>query len=168
MRSLFFVSMPKSRKGRRTVPLGIVVQSLNCVWLFVTLWTAAGQDSLSFTISQSLLRFIPIESVMSSNHLILCLPLLLCPQSFPALRCFPMSQPFVSGGQSTGASASALVLPMNISWLFSFRTGLISLLSKGLWRVFSSTTNWKHQFFSAQLYSSSQVFFFALTLWMIF
>ena len=144
MRSLFFVSVPKSRQGRLTVHLGIVVQSLSCVWLFVTLWTAASKDSLSFTISQSLLKFMSTESVMSSNHLSSVSPFSFCLQSFPASGSFPVSQPIVSGDQSTGASASALVLPMNISWLFSFRTGLISLLSKGLWRVFPSTTIRKH------------------------
>ena len=65
-----------------------------------------------------------------------------CPQSFPASWSFPMSQFFASGGQSTGASASASVLPNNIqSWFPLGLTGLSSLLSKGLWRVFSSTIN---------------------------
>ena len=73
------------------------------------------------------------------------------PQSFPASGSFPMSQFFASGGQSIGASAS--VLPMNIQdWFPLELTGLISLLSKGLSRVFSSTTVRKHQLFSAQLY----------------
>ena len=107
-------------------------QSLSRTLLFVTLWTAASKDSLSFTISQSLLKFMSTESVMSSNHLSSVSPFSFCLQSFPASGSFPVSQPIVSGDQSTGASASALVLPMNISWLFSFRTGLISLLSKGL------------------------------------
>ena len=60
------------------------VKSISCVWFFVTPWTAACQASLSFTISQSLLRFISIESVMLSNHLILCSPFSFCLQSFPA------------------------------------------------------------------------------------
>ena len=72
-----------------------------------------------------------------------------CPQSFPAAGSFPVSWLFTSGGLSTGASAS--VLPMNIqSWFPLGLTGLISLLSKGLSRVFSTTTIQKHQFFSAQ------------------
>ena len=62
-----------------------VVPSLSHVWFFVTPWTAAGQASLSFTVSQSLLKFMSIESVMPSNHLILCRPLLLLPSSFPAV-----------------------------------------------------------------------------------
>ena len=62
-----------------------------------------------------------------------------------------MSQLFASSGQSTGASASATVLPMNIQgWFPLGLTGLISLLSKGLWRVFSNTTTWKHRFFGVQ------------------
>ena len=72
-----------------------------------------------------------------------------CPQSFPASGSFPMSQLFASGGQSIGASAS--VLPMNIQgWFPLGLTSLISFLSKGLSRVFSNTTVWKHQFFGTQ------------------
>ena len=82
---------------------------------------------------------------MPSNHLILCCPLLLLPSIFPSIRVFSMSQLFTSGGQYIGASASASVLPMNIQgWFPLGLTGLISLLSKGLSRVFSKTTNWKH------------------------
>ena len=72
-----------------------------------------------------------------------------CPQSFPASRSFPMSQLFASGGQNVGASIS--VLPMNIQGLFPLGwTGLIPLQSKGLSRVFSSTTVWTHQSFCTQ------------------
>ena len=72
-----------------------------------------------------------------------------CLQSFPASGSFPMSQLFVSGSQSIGVSAS--VFPMSIQGWFPIRlSGLISLQSKGFSRVFSSTTVWKHQFFSAQ------------------
>ena len=75
-----------------------------------------------------------------------------CLQSFPASGSFPVNQFFASGGQSIGASASALVLPINIQdWFPLELTGLISLLSKWLSRVFSNTTVQKHQFFSAQL-----------------
>ena len=75
-----------------------------------------------------------------------------CHQSFPASGSFPMSQFFASDGQSTGVSASASVLPMNIQdWFPLGWTGLISLQSKGLSRVFSNTTVQKHQFFSTQL-----------------
>ena len=79
-----------------------------------------------------------------------------CPQSFPASRSFPMSQLFTWGGQSIGVSASASVLPMNTQdWYPLGWTGWISLQSKGLARVFSSTTLQKHQFFTAQLSSQS-------------
>ena len=75
-----------------------------------------------------------------------------CPQSFPASGSFPMSQFFSSGGPNIGTSASASVLPMNIQdWFPLGWTGWISLLSKGLSRIFSSTTVQKHQFFGAQL-----------------
>ena len=76
------------------------------------------QASLSITNSQSLLRFMSIESVMPSDHFILYHPLLLLPSIFPSIRAFPMIQLFASGGQSMRASASASVLPMNIQYSF--------------------------------------------------
>ena len=80
-----------------------------------------------------------------------------CPQSLPASGSFPMSQLFAWGGQSTGVSASASVLPMNTQdWSTSGWTGWISFWSKGLSRVFSNTTVQKHQFFGAQLSSQSK------------
>ena len=103
----------------------------------MTPWTAALQASLSFTISLSLLKLMPIGSVMPSKLLILCRPLLLWYQSFPASGSFPMSHFLLSCGQSIGASASAYILPMSYSGLISLGlTDLISLLSKGLSRVF--------------------------------
>ena len=118
------------------------VQSLSHVQLFATPWTTAHQASLSITNSWSLLKLRSIELVMPSSHLILCHPSS-CPQSFPALRSFQMSQFFTSGGQIIGVSASASVLPMKIplGW-----TGLISLQFKELSRDFSNTTVQKHQF----------------------
>ena len=117
---------------------------------------AAWQASLSITNSQSLLKPMSIDLVMPSNHLILCCPLLLCPQSVPASGLFPVSQLFTWGGQSTGVSASAWVLPMNTQdWSPLGWTGGISLQSKGLSRVFSNTIVQKHQFFGAQLSSQS-------------
>ena len=92
----------------------VVVRSLSHVRLFATPWAAARQASLSLTISWSLPKFMSIESVMPSNCLIVCRPLPLCLQSLPASRSFPMSWLFASSGQSTGASASASVLPMKI------------------------------------------------------
>ena len=87
---------------------------------------------LSSTISGSLLKFISFESVMPSNHLILCCPLL-CFQFFPTSESFPMSQLFTSSGQSIGVSASASVLPMNVpGW---FPLGLTSLIMFNLLAV---------------------------------
>ena len=83
-------------------------------------------------------------------------PLSSCPQSFPILGSFPMSQLFAWGGQSTGVSALASVLPKNTQgWSPSEWTGWISLQSKGLSRVFSNTIVQKHQFFGTQLSSQS-------------
>ena len=92
----------------------VVVQSLSHVQLFTTPWTVAYQASVSFTSSWSLLKLMSIESVMPSNHLILCPPFLLLLSIFPSIRSLPMSWLFASGGRSTGASASASILPMNI------------------------------------------------------
>ena len=115
--------------------------SLSHVWLFATPWTAARQAFLSIINSRSLLKLMSIESVMSSNHLILGRPLLLLPSILQASRSFQISQFFASGSPSIGASASASVLPMNIqNWFPLGWTGWISLLSKGLSRVFSNTT----------------------------
>ena len=119
--------------------------------------SAACQDSLSFTISWSLLKLMSIESVLPSISSSV-IPFSSCPQSFPASGSFQMSQLFASGGQSIGVSAG--VLPMNIQDCFPLGlTGLISLLSKRLSRVFSSTTVWKHQFFSTwpSLWSNSYI-----------
>ena len=97
-------------------------------------------------------KLMSIESVMPSNHLIFCLPLLLLPSIFPASESCPMSQLFASGGQSTGVSASTSVLPMNtqdrspLGW-----TGWISLQPNALSRVFFNTTVKNHQFFVTQL-----------------
>ena len=98
----------------------------------------------------SLHKLMSIELMMPSNHLILWHPLLLLPSIFPSIRVFSTTWLFASGGQSTGASASASLLLVNIhGWFPLGLTGLISLLSKVLSRVFSSTTIWKHQFFGA-------------------
>ena len=110
----------------------------------------------------SLLKLRSIESGMPSNHLILCRPLLLPPSIFPSIRVFSNESVFffMSGGQSTGVSVSASVLPKNIQDSFPLGlTGLISLKLKGLSRVFSNTTVQKHQFFSAQssLWSDSHI-----------
>ena len=124
--------------------------SLSHVWVFVTPWTAARQASMSFTVSRGLLKLLSTELMMPFNHLIHCRPLLL-PSIFLSIRVFFQSWIFASSGQSIRASASASDLPMNIRGWFPLRlTGLISLLSKGLSRVFSITAVWKHQFFGTQ------------------
>ena len=127
----------------------VVVQSPSCVQLFATPWTAARQASLSLIILPSLPKLMNrwCHPTISSS-----VTLFSCFQPFPESGSFPVSQLFTSGGQSIGASASASVLPMSIQGWFSLRlTGLISLLSEGCSRVFSSTTVWKHQFFGAQV-----------------
>ena len=91
-----------------------IVQPLSHVHLFVTPWIAAQQTSLSLTISWNLLKLVSIETVMPSNHLILCCPLLRLSSIISASGHFLMSWHFASRGQSIGASASASVFPMNI------------------------------------------------------
>ena len=89
---------------KTTTPWIVVVQSLSCVWLFVTPWTAAGQASLSFTISRSFLKLMSVESVMLSSHLVLCRPLLPLPSIF--IRVF--------------STESALCIRWSKYWSFSF------------------------------------------------
>ena len=127
-----------------------VVQLLSHVWLFGAALTVEPQV-LSSTISWTLLTLMSIELVMLSYHLILCRALILLPHSFPASGSFPMNELFTSGGQIIEASTSALVLPVNIQgWFPLGLTGLISMLPKGLSRVFSSTTVGKHQLLGTQ------------------
>ena len=125
----------------------MIVQLLGCVQLLATPRPAARQASLSFTISQNLLKFMSIESVMPSYHLILCHLLLLLPSVFPSIRVF--------------SNELAVLIRWPNYWSFSFNigpsnvysglislglTGLISLLSKGLSKVLFNTTVQKHQF----------------------
>ena len=119
----------------------LLLLSLSCVRPFATPWTAEHPASLFIPNSQTLVKLMSIESVMSFNHLFCCCLLLLLPSMFPSIRVFPMSRLFPLGGRSIGASASVSVLPMNIQdWFPLGLTGLISLQSKGLTRVFSNTT----------------------------
>ena len=105
----------------------LIVQSLSRVWLFVTPCTAACQASLSFSISWRLLKLMFIESVMPSNHLVLCCPFLPAFSLSQHQGLFFMSQFFTSGGQSIEASASASFLPINIQgWFPLGLTGLTS------------------------------------------
>ena len=125
------------------------VQSLSCVRLFATPCIAACQASLSITISRSSHPSSQWCHPAISSSVV---PFSFCPQSLPASESFPMSQLFAWGGQSTGVSASASVLPMNIQdWYPLGWSDCISLQSTGLSRVFSNTTVQKHQFFRAQL-----------------
>ena len=94
----------------------VVFQLLRHVRLSVTLWIAAHQASLSFTISRSLLRLMTIELVMSSNHLILCHSLLLLPSIFPSIRVFSSKLVIHIRWQSIGASALVSVIPMKIQF----------------------------------------------------
>ena len=119
----------------------------------------AHQASLSFTNSQSLLKVMSIKLLMPFGHLVLFCPLLLLPSIFPSIRVFSSELAHcIKFGQSI--RASALVLPMNRNgWFPLGLTGLISLQSRGLSRVFSNTTVQKHQFFSVQplLWSNSYI-----------
>ena len=127
------------------------VQSLSCFWLFVTPWAASRLPCSSPTpgaCSNSCPSSQWCHPTISSS----VIPFSFCPQSFPASASFPMSQFFISGGQSIGAPASASVLPMNIQdWFPVGWTGWTSLQFKGLSRVFSNTTVQNYQFFGAQL-----------------
>ena len=123
------------------------VQSLSHVWLFATPRTATCQAPLSFTTSQILLKLRSIDLVMPFNHLRSATHSSLCFQSFPASGSFPMSLLITSSGRSIGASTLASVHVINIQVWFPLRlTALMSLLSKGLSRVFTNTTIQNHQF----------------------
>ena len=127
------------------------VQSLSRVWLFVTPQTAARKASLS--ISGSLLKLLSTESVMPSNHVILCRLLFLPPSIFPSIRIFSNESVLcIRWPKYWSFQFQASVLPMNIQdWFPLGWTGWISLQFKGLSGVFSNTTVQKHQFFGAQL-----------------
>ena len=179
------------RDGELTISKIIItiysVQSLSRARLFVTPWITACQASLSITNSQSWLKLMSIDSVMPSNHLILCHRLLYllefaqihslsrwchpttsssaihfssCLQSFPASGSFPVSCLFASRGQSIGASTSASVLPIKIQGWFSLRlSGLISLREFIELKSLLQHHNSKHQFFGTQssLWSNSHI-----------
>ena len=128
------------------------VQLLSHARLFATPWTIAHQTSLSITNSQSLPKLMSTESVMPSSYLILCYPFLLLPSIPPSIRIFS-NESFLHIRWPKYWSVSFSISPFSeYSGLISFRlTGLISLQSKGLSRVFSNTTVQKHQVFAAQL-----------------
>ena len=138
----------------------VFVESLSHLQLFVTRWTITRQASLSFTISWNLLKLMSIQSVMPSNHLILCHPLLLLSSIFPSIRVF--SNELALGIRWPKYwSFSFSISPSNeYSGLISFRIDWLDLLAvQGTLRVFSSITVQKHQFFSTQpfLWSNSQI-----------
>ena len=127
------------------------VQLLSCIRLFATPGIAECQASLSTTNSGSLLKLMSIELVMPSNHLILFCPLLLPPSIFPSIRVLS-NESVLHIRWPKYWSFSFSISPSNEHpGLISFRTGWISLQSKGLSRVFSNTTAQKHQFFGAQI-----------------
>ena len=116
------------------------VQSLSHVWLFETPWTAAHQVSLSITDSQSLLKLMSIESMMPSNHLTLCHPLLLLPSIFPSIRFFSNESVLCIRWPKYWSFRFSISPSNEYSGLISLGwTGWISLQSKGLSRVFSNT-----------------------------
>ena len=128
------------------------VQSLSRVWHFATPWTKAHQASLSITNSRSLLKLTSVESVMPSNHLILCSPLLLPPSIFPSIRVFSNESALHIRWPKYWSFSFSISPSNEYSRLISFR--MDSLQSKGFSRVFSNTTVQKHQFFGASfLYS---------------
>ena len=128
------------------------VQSLSRVWLFVTPWTSVCQASLSITNTWSLPKLMSIESVMPSNYLILCRPLLLLPSIFPNIGVCSNESALRIRWSRTGVSASKSILSINTQdWSPLGWNDWISLQFKGLSKVFSNTTVQKHQFFCAQL-----------------
>ena len=140
------------------LPIFVVFKSPSHVWLFATPWIVARQASVSLTISRSLPKFMFIAQwccpAISSSHALFSF----CPWSFPASGNFPMSHLFPSDDQNTETSVSASVVPVNVQGWSPLRlTGFISLFSKGLSGIFSSTTVWRHQFFDVlpSLWSSS-------------
>ena len=123
-----------------------VVQLLSCDQLFATPWIAAHQASLSFTVSQSLLRFMSVESVMLSNHLILCQPLLLLPSNFPSIRVFS-SELALPVRWPDYWSFSFSINPSNeYSGLISFRINWLDLLAVQGTQEFSPTPQLKASF----------------------
>ena len=144
------ISSWRSSPGGCSVQFSSVIQS--CLTLCDPMKPAACQASLSITNSQSPPKPMSINSVMPSNRLILCLPLLLLPSIFPNIRVFSNESALHIRCPKYWSFSFTSVLPMNTQdWSPLGWTGWISLQSKGLPRVFSNTTVQKHQFFGAQL-----------------
>ena len=127
------------------------VQSLIHVQLFVTPWTAARQASLSITNSWSLLKLMSIGTVMPSNHLILCHPLLLLPSVFPSIRVFSNKSALCIRWPKYWSFIFSVCPSNEYSGWISFRTDWFDLLAvQGLSRIFSKATIQKHKFFGTQ------------------
>ena len=149
--NIFFESLRSRFNCLTPSPAMIVaVQSLSCVLLFVVSWTVVFQNSLSFIISWSLLRFMSMKSLMLSNSLILCCPLLFLPSLFPSIRVFSNEPVLCIRWPNYWSFCFSIHPSSEYSRLISLgQAGLIPLQSKGPSRVFSNTTIRKHQFFSA-------------------
>ena len=151
----------KDHMKRYSTPLLIQfssVQSLSCVRLFVTPWTAAHQASCSSPTPGVYSNSCPLSRWWHPTISSSVFPFSSCLQSIPASESFPMSQFFASGGQSIGLSVSTSGIPMNIQdWFPLGLTALISLQSKGLSKVFSNTTVQKHQFFKCSAFFMVQL-----------
>ena len=136
----------------------VIVQLLSPVQLFATPWTAGCQASLSFTISWSLLKRTSITSVIPCNHFILCCPLLLPPSVFPSIRVFSSELALCIRWSYWSFSFNITPSMNNQGWFPVGLTGLISLLSRRLSRVFFRTTVRKHRFLCAHaLWSNSHI-----------
>ena len=134
------------------------IQLLSCVWLFATPWTAARQASLSVTNSQSLLKFMSMDSVMPSNHLILCHPLLLLPWIFSRIRIFSNEPVIRITWPKYWSFSFSISLSNKYSGLISFRIDWLDLLAvqgtlKSLLQHHSSKASiiWRSAFFMVQL-----------------
>ena len=145
-------SLPAEQLGNPLLSFSSV-QSLSHVQFFSTSWTAAHQASLSITNSWSLLKCTSIESVMPSNHLILCCPLLLPPSIFPSIRVFSKSQFSASGGQSIFN-----ISPSNEhSGLISFRMDWLDLLAEFTLPVVSAAKPLSPKYFSSNLFQTCNI-----------
>ena len=128
----------------------VVVQSLNCVWLFVIPWSAACQASPS-TNSNSLLKLMSIESAMPPNHLILCHPLLLLPSIFPSIRVFSYESALCIRWPKYWSFGFRISPSSKYSGLISFRIDWFDLLAiQGTLKSLLQHTVQKHQFFGSQ------------------
>ena len=154
--ALFGITCRSSSRENPKPPV-VVVQFLSCVRLFVTPWTAAHQAPLAFTISQSLLKLMSSESVMSSNHVILCHPLHLLLSIFCSIRVFPNESALHIRWPKYWSFNFSISPSNEYSRLISFRIEWIDLVVQGTSRVSSSTTIRKHQFFGTRpsLWSNS-------------